>query len=77
MGGVVDNGREEPEEALPEHPFYAAGKWWTATFELQSRDGVLRANGTWVRVEDVIDTGEWEPVYNLHVTDHHTYFVTE
>lgn len=39
--------------------------------------GRRRANGTWVRVEDVIDTGEWEPVYNLHVTDHHTYFVTE
>jgi hypothetical protein len=60
-----------------EHPFYAAGKGWTAAFELQPGDGVLTADGTWVKVEEVFDTGEWEPVYNLRVADHHTYFVGE
>ena len=26
-------------------------------------------------VEDLLDTGEYETVYNLRVADHHTYFV--
>jgi hypothetical protein len=32
-------------------------------------------DGRWVSVEEVVDTGEWETVYNLQVADHHTYFV--
>jgi hypothetical protein len=35
-----------------EHPFCAAGKGWTAAQELQPGDGVLTADGTWVRVND-------------------------
>jgi hypothetical protein len=58
-----------------EHPFYAAGKGWTPAFELNPGDGVLTAAGTWVRVDEVFDTGEWQAVYNLRVADHHTYFV--
>ena len=58
-----------------EHPFYAAGKGWTAAFELQPGDGVMTADGTWVNVEGVTDTGETVPVYNLRVSNHHTYFV--
>jgi hypothetical protein len=34
----------------------------------------LEAPG-WVRVESVEDTGRYETVYNLRVTDYHTYFV--
>ena len=60
-----------------EHPFYVAGKGWTAANELQVGDGVLCADGSTVRVEEVFDTGEWEVVYNLRVADHHTYFVGE
>ncbi len=38
-------------------------------------DRLLSNDGTWVDVEDLLDTGEWETVYNLRVADHHTYFV--
>ena len=31
--------------------------------------------GSWVSVEDLLDTGEWETLYNFHVADHHTYFI--
>jgi hypothetical protein len=31
--------------------------------------------GQWVAVEEVYDTGEWETVYNLRISDYHTYFV--
>ena len=29
----------------------------------------------WVAVEDLLDTGKWEIVYNLQTADYHTYFV--
>jgi len=29
----------------------------------------------WITVEEVHDTGDWEVVYNVRVSDHHTYFV--
>ena len=58
-----------------EHPFYVAGRGWTAVHELQAGDRVLCADGSTVRVEEVYDTGEWQLVYNLRVADHHTYFV--
>jgi hypothetical protein len=58
-----------------EHPFYVEGKGWTKAFELQPGDRVLTSDGTTVAVEEVFDTGEWLPVYNLRVADHHTYFV--
>ena len=32
-------------------------------------------DGRWLPVEDVLDTGEYETVYNMRVADHHTYFV--
>jgi hypothetical protein len=38
-------------------------------------DRLLCADGQWVAVEEVLDTGEWEVVYNLRITDYHTYFV--
>ena len=60
-----------------EHPFYVAGRGWTAVHELQAGDRVLCADGSTVRVEEVYDTGEWQLVYNLRVADHHTYFVGE
>jgi hypothetical protein len=58
-----------------EHPFFVEGKSWTKAFELQPGDRVATADGVGVLVEEVWDTGEWEPVYNLRVADHHTYFV--
>lgn len=32
-------------------------------------------DGRWIAVEDLFDTGEYETVYNLRVSDYHTYFV--
>jgi len=36
---------------------------------------LLCEDGTWAAVEDLLDTGEWETVYNLRVANYHTYFV--
>jgi len=58
-----------------EHPFYARERGWVACRELAVGDALLCEDGTWVGVEGVRDTGRWEPVYNLRVADHHTYFV--
>ena len=58
-----------------EHPFYAAGKGWAACHELRVGDLVLTEGGSWAAVEGVLDTGEWETVYNLRVAESHTYFV--
>jgi hypothetical protein len=59
----------------PEHPFYIEGKGWTAAGGLHEGDRLATLSGEWVAVEEVFDTQTWEPVYNLRVADHHTYFV--
>ena len=38
---------------------------------------MIRTEDGWVSVEEVWDTGDWEVVYNVRVSDHHTYFVGE
>ncbi len=58
-----------------EHPFWVRGKGWTAGRELRVGDELSSHDGRWMAVEDLLDTGEWEAVYNLRVGDHHTYFV--
>jgi Pretoxin HINT domain len=60
-----------------EHPFYVDGRGWVPAGELQPGEYVLCADGSRVLVEEVYDTGEWQPVYNLRVADHHTYFIGE
>jgi Pretoxin HINT domain len=60
-----------------EHPFYVDGRGWVPAGELQPGESVLCADGSLVLVEEVYDTGEWQPVYNLRVADHHTYFIGE
>jgi hypothetical protein len=59
----------------PEHPFWVEGQGWTRASELRLGDSLLSHDGQWVAVEEVYDTGEHEPVYNLRVAQHHTYFV--
>ena len=58
-----------------EHPFWADGKGWTAAGSLKQGDRIATLSGEWITVEELYDTGEWEPVYNLRVADWHTYFV--
>jgi Pretoxin HINT domain len=58
-----------------EHPFFAYNKGWVAANTLEVGDFILAENGDWKRVEDLFDTGDWQPVYNLRVADWHTYFV--
>lgn len=60
-----------------EHPFFARSKGWVSARELAAGDDLLCEDGTWAAVEEVLDTGRWEPVYNVRVADHHTYFVGE
>jgi intein/homing endonuclease len=58
-----------------EHPFYVAGRGWVPCNQLKVGDLLLCEDGTWVPVEDLFDTGEWETVYNVRVKEFHTYFV--
>ncbi len=58
-----------------EHPFWVRGKGWTAGWELRVGDKLSSHDGRWVTVEDLLDTGEWETVYNLRVIGYATYFV--
>jgi intein/homing endonuclease len=64
----------------PEHPFYVQTKGWTPAGELEIGDllaghCVSRGGGHWTPVTDLLDTGEWETVYNFRIADYHTYFV--
>ncbi|QVL34975.1 hypothetical protein KIH39_21220 [Telmatocola sphagniphila] len=58
-----------------EHPFFAEGKGWVDAQELLIGDRVLGSNGEWLTIRDLLDTGEFETVYNMRIADHHTYFV--
>ena len=58
-----------------EHPFHEATKGWVACQELSEGDRLVCEDGSTILVEEVVDTGEVEVVYNLRVTDWHTYFV--
>lgn len=57
------------------HPFFVRGKGWTPAIELQPHDKLSTNHHDWVEVEKVLPTGEAEPVYNLRVSDHRTYFI--
>jgi hypothetical protein len=58
----------------PEHPFFVEGKGWIQAGALRDGDRLATLSGEWVAVGEVYDTQTWEPVYNLRVADHHTYF---
>jgi len=57
-----------------EHPFFEHVKGWTACRDLRPGDQIYTED-RWITVEEVHDTGDWEVVYNVRVSDHHTYFV--
>jgi intein/homing endonuclease len=58
-----------------EHPFYVKDHGWTAAGELRVGDLLASHDSQWVPVEDLLNTGQTETVYNLRVTNYRTYFV--
>ncbi len=62
-------------KTTPEHPFWVRGRGWTPAGELKGGEEFSGRDGGWTKVESVKDTGRYEVVYNLRVSDYHTYFV--
>src|SRR5205823_11287466 len=60
-----------------EHPFFVHNRGWTEANRLQPGDLLESHDGKKVRVEEVVDTGCLETLYNVHIADHHTYFVSD
>jgi RHS repeat-associated protein len=58
-----------------EHPFYVSGSGWVACNQLKVGDWLLTEDGLCVRVDDLLDTGLYETLYNVRIADFHTYFV--
>jgi hypothetical protein len=58
-----------------EHPFWAERRGFTPAAQLRRGDRLVGYDGQSVPAEEVYDTGETDTVYNLRVTDYHTYFV--
>jgi hypothetical protein len=51
-----------------EHPFFVVGKGWTAARALAVSDRIACLDGSDAAVEEAVDTGSWEVVYNLWVS---------
>ncbi len=62
-------------ETTAEHPFYVDGKGWTDGCDLQPGDLLIGAAGNKIAVESIVPTGETKPVFNIRVSQDHTYFV--
>ena len=58
-----------------EHPFYHETRGWLACHHLQVGDKLLCEDGSFIVLEGIRDTGDWETVYNLRIANFHTYFV--
>ncbi len=58
-----------------EHPFWIHGRGWLPASQLGAGDLLVSHDGQVKPVEDVLDTGEYETVYNVRVAEFHTYFV--
>ena len=65
--------------ATPAHPFYSPVKGWTQAVHLRAGDILVLVNGEYVVVEKIQHEILESPVkvYNFHVEDYHTYYVTE
>lgn len=58
-----------------EHPFFVQGKGWTSAKDLLAGDVLRSHDGQGVTVEGVRPLREIVPVYNLRISEYHTYFV--
>ena len=70
---------EEEIVSTPTHPFYSPVKGWTSAAQLRAGDILVLVNGEYVVVEKVQHEILESPVkvYNFHVEDYHTYYVTD
>ena len=60
---------------MPPRPFYIRGKGWVPARELQHGDLLLSDDGQWVEVDRLQESRSYVKVYNLRISDWHTYFV--
>ncbi|WP_162655973.1 polymorphic toxin-type HINT domain-containing protein [Tuwongella immobilis] len=58
-----------------EHPFWVVGAGWKPISEMTVGDQLLGLEQESVLVEKIVDTDQWETVYNFRVAEFHTYFV--
>jgi hypothetical protein len=58
-----------------EHPFYVDGRGWTKGGALSAGDLLRCHDGRTTPVETIVPTDEIATVYNLRITEYHTYFV--
>lgn len=59
-----------------EHPFWVASRGeWLSARRLEVGDVLVGYHGQLSVVQDILDTGEYETVYNVRIADYHTYFV--
>ena len=59
-----------------EHPFYVEDKGWLAVHEMVVGDCIYCAwmvrQSKWSKL---VETSDWEQVYNVRIADSHTYFI--
>ena len=67
------NGKEI--ETTPEHPFYVRDAGWTDGGDLKAGDELLGTNDCWTPIDAITLTANEQTVYNIHVSNDHTYFV--
>lgn len=58
-----------------EHPFWVIGRGWTMAEDLKAGELLRSHDGAAIAVEGIWNTGETVRVYNLAVSEYHTYFV--
>jgi len=58
-----------------EHPSNEFSHGWTPVSELHVGDQLVTETGEIVTVEGLVETGEWTTLYNVRVSEWHTYFV--
>jgi hypothetical protein len=56
-----------------EHPVFLAGRGWQALHTVRVGDLLQCDDGGWQRIDGVRDTGTWQTVYNVRVSNWHTY----
>lgn len=58
-----------------EHPFFVSGKGWISAKNLVPGDMLRSHDAQNVTLESIRPLGETVPVYNLRISEYHTYFV--